>query len=88
VCGRVVLALLSERFPARNGFPPGVQTFKIPKLLRNSSGRRYTYDQKDQTHYQEQEEQEFGNSRSRNGNTGEAKQRRNERDYEKNQGPT
>jgi len=86
VFGRVLLAPIAERFRARNGLPPGVsryQTSEIPRLpvLRNSSARRYAHDQKDQTDHQEQEEQEFGDSRSRNGNTGEAKKGRNERDY-------
>jgi hypothetical protein len=89
MCGRVVLAPIRERFRAQNAFPPRripVSHLGIPSLrvLRNSSACRYAHDQKDQTDHQEQKEQEFSDSRSRNGNTGEAKKRRNERDYQKN----
>jgi hypothetical protein len=89
MCGRVVLAPIRERFGgARNAFPANASRYQTSEILRfrvlrNSSSCRYGHDEKDQTDDQEQEEQEFGDSRSRNGNTGEAKKRRNERDYQK-----
>jgi hypothetical protein len=61
---------------------PSLQILE-PEVLRNSSACRYAHDQKDQANHQEQEEQEFSDSRSRNGNAGESKQRRNQRDYQK-----
>jgi hypothetical protein len=67
--------------PAHPGITP--TKFQDSEWLRNSSACRYAHDQKDQTNHQEQEEQEFGDPRSRNGNTGEAKKRRNQRDYQK-----
>jgi len=53
------------------------------RLLRDSSACGYAENKKYQANHQEKEEQQFGDTRSRNSNTGESKKRRHQRNYQK-----
>ena len=83
--------LRNSRHPDRQRYfplPAAVLWLRLPPKSEDFTAYRHARDEQDQTHCQEQEEQEFRDSRRCRGNASEPKQGGYQRDHQKNNSPT